>query len=79
MCVCVSTRAPSIPHCLLFVSLILFTVGGEEVSFESVRALGLLVGGMDASGVVRPLEELATVPPEAKAAGYSKVHMAACA
>ena len=48
--------------------------GGEgEVSLESVKALGLLVAGMDAAGVVRPLEELASLHSEAKAAGFSKV------
>ena len=49
--------------------------GGEgEVSLESVKALGLLVTGMDGSGMVRPLEELATLQSEAKAAGFSKVY-----
>lgn len=52
--------------------------GGEgEVSLESVKALGLLVTGMDGSGVVRPLEELATLQSEAKAAGFSKVYTTA--
>ena len=50
--------------------------GGEgEVSLESVKALGLLVAGMDAAGVVRPLEELASLHSEAKAAGFSKVQI----
>ena len=70
----------SIPMCLLLVLLPSnvdsgSSGGDEEVPLESVKALGLLVRGMDASGTVRPLEELAMLHSEAKAAGYSKVHI----
>ena len=60
--------------CVYFFAVDSGPSGGEgEVSLESVKALGLLVAGMDAAGVVRPLEELASLHSEAKAAGFSKV------
>lgn len=62
--------------CVCFFAVDSGPSGGEgEVSLESVKALGLLVAGMDAAGVVRPLEELASLHSEARAAGYSKVRM----
>ena len=48
--------------------------GGEgEVSYESVKALGILIGGMDNDDLIRPLEELASLQAEIKESGYSKV------
>ena len=44
-----------------------------DLSLESVKALGLLVGGMDNDDVVRPLEDLASLQTEIKESGYSKV------
>ena len=44
-----------------------------ELSLESVKALGLLVGGMDNDDVVRPLEDLTSLQSEIKESGYSKV------
>jgi TBCC domain-containing protein 1 len=50
--------------------------GGEgEVSYESVKALGILIGGMDNDDLIRPLEELASLQAEIKESGYSKLTM----